>query len=143
MMPPGAAGTDPMLTASVEAVEAPQEVLATTEIVPPVVPGVAEIELVIDVPVHPVGKVQVYEVAPPTGVMEYVCATPLHTVLSPAIAPGAGGAEPAVTARTLAVETWPQAFVAVTAMLPLPVAVVAVIEAVVDDPVQPVGSVQV
>ena len=67
----------------------------------------------------------------------------MHTVVAPEMAPGAGGAEPPVTARTLAVDVCPQALVAVTVMLPLPVAVVTLIEAVVEEPVQPVGNVQV
>jgi hypothetical protein len=40
--------------------------LAVTDIVPPLAPGVALIELVVELPVQPDGKVQVYEVAPGT-----------------------------------------------------------------------------
>ena len=70
LMLPGAAGAVPMLIASVEAVDAPQEVFAVTEMLPPVLFGVTEILFVVLLPVQPVGSTQVYDVAPPTGVME-------------------------------------------------------------------------
>ena len=41
-----------------------------TEIVPPVLPAVATIEVVVKVPDQPLGKVQVYDVAPDTAVIE-------------------------------------------------------------------------
>jgi hypothetical protein len=40
--------------------------LAVTEIVPPLEPGVAVIEVDVELPLHPDGNVQVYEVAPVT-----------------------------------------------------------------------------
>ena len=48
-------------------VELPQALLAVTEIVPPVEPALVTIASVVDVPVQPLGKVQVYDVAPLTG----------------------------------------------------------------------------
>ena len=48
----------------------PQSLIAFTVILPPVVPEVAVMELVVLVPVHPLGKVQMYEVAPVTPVIE-------------------------------------------------------------------------
>jgi len=50
----------------VRTVLVPHEFVAVTEIVPPSVPAVAFIELVVELPLQPDGKVQVYEVAPDT-----------------------------------------------------------------------------
>ena len=61
----------------------------------------------------------------------------------PAIAPGAGGAEPAVTESVLALETSPHALVAVTEIVPPAAPVMAVILGVVEVPVHPPGNVQV
>ena len=59
-MAPGIDGAlDMMLTANVFATLLPQLLLAFTEIVPPVLPVVVIIELVVEVPVQPDGKVQV------------------------------------------------------------------------------------
>lgn len=69
-MVPGCAGTVLVVTASVRGVDEPQVLLAVTEIVPPFAPVVAVIELIVDVPVQPLGNVQVYEVAPGTAVTE-------------------------------------------------------------------------
>ena len=43
--------------------------LAFTEMVPPEVPGVTDIDKLVEEPVQPVGSVQVYDVAPLTGEM--------------------------------------------------------------------------
>ena len=59
LMLPGADGAAPMLTPSVDAVEVPHVVFATTETVPPVPLGVRVMLLVVLVPVQPVGSVQV------------------------------------------------------------------------------------
>jgi hypothetical protein len=48
-------------------VEVPQELFAVTDIVPPLAPAVAVIEVVVDDPLHPEGNVQVYDVAPDTA----------------------------------------------------------------------------
>ena len=70
-MTPGCAGEDAvMLTAKVRAVLPPQLLLAFTVIFPPAVPEVAVILLVVELPVQPEGKVQVYDVAPLTAVTE-------------------------------------------------------------------------
>jgi hypothetical protein len=65
---PGVAGAVFTFTASVEAAEVPQALLALTVIFPPVEPAVTFMLLVVEVPVHPLGKVQVYVLAPATGV---------------------------------------------------------------------------
>ena len=45
----------------------PQELLAVTEIHPPLAPVVVVIEVLVDEPVHPEGKLHVYDVAPDMG----------------------------------------------------------------------------
>ena len=65
--------------------------LATTEIIPPAVPTVALIELVIEDPVQSPGKLQVYELAPLTGVTVYVCNVPAITLIGPKILVGLAG----------------------------------------------------
>jgi hypothetical protein len=44
-----------------------QELLDLTEIVPPLEPGVAVIDVDVELPLHPDGNVHVYEVAPGTA----------------------------------------------------------------------------
>jgi hypothetical protein len=73
---PGVAGTSEGVTAKVLAVDAPQALLAITLTLPAVALGVAEILVVVEVPVQPPGKVHVYEVAPATAAMLYVVAIP-------------------------------------------------------------------
>ncbi len=65
----GDAGTD---TLNVREVLVPQEFIAETEIVPPVAPAVAFIDIEEELPVHPEGNVQVYVEAPETAAMLYV-----------------------------------------------------------------------
>ena len=47
----------------------PQKLLAVTVISPSVEPTVGLIDVVVELPLHPEGKVQVYEAAPKTGEM--------------------------------------------------------------------------
>ena len=56
---PGVAGAVSIVSASAEASLAPQAFEAVTLMLPPLVLAVALIELVVDVPVHPPGNVQV------------------------------------------------------------------------------------
>ena len=63
---PGWAGTVVTVTPSVRSLLVPQELLAVTVMSPPVASAVALIDVVVELPVHPDGKVQVYEVAPGT-----------------------------------------------------------------------------
>ncbi len=66
---PGCEGVVETDTANVRAVLVPQKLLAVTDMSPPVVPTVALIDVVVELPLHPEGKLQVYEVAPGTAVM--------------------------------------------------------------------------
>ena len=50
----------------------PHELVAVTEIVPLFAPVVAVIDVEVELPVHPDGNVQLYDVAPGTGDMVYV-----------------------------------------------------------------------
>jgi hypothetical protein len=59
-----------MVIANERAVLLPQLLLAFTVIFPPPVPEVAVILFVVELPVQPLGKVQVYDVAPFTAVTE-------------------------------------------------------------------------
>ena len=59
-----------MLTASDRIVPLPQLPLALTVIFPPAVPEVVLMLLVVELPAQPLGKVQVYDVAPFTAVTE-------------------------------------------------------------------------
>jgi hypothetical protein len=58
-MDEGVAGIGVTFTVIVLAVPGPQELFAATEMVPLDAPAVVEIELVVDVPLHPEGKVHV------------------------------------------------------------------------------------
>ncbi len=93
---PGVAGTVPKVTFNVCAVELPQVLLAVTETRPLVV-VMAIMLIVFELPVQPLGNVQVYDVAPFTDAIEKVSAPPLHTLAEPAILPGVAGAPPNVT----------------------------------------------
>jgi hypothetical protein len=73
--------------------------------------------------------------------MLYVAGVPAQAVSLPVIDPGAGGG-PTQTARKAAGDV-PQAFVAATVMVPPAGPAAAVMEPVVEVPVQPPGSVQV
>jgi hypothetical protein len=55
------------VTASVLSGLDPQVLFAVTVMVPPAVPVVAVIEVVVELPVQPVGSFQVYEAAPETA----------------------------------------------------------------------------
>jgi hypothetical protein len=74
--------------------------------------------------------------------MVYVCEVPWQTEADPEIEPGVAGMAVVVTAIELALLV-PQELVAVTETEPLLALGVTVIEFVVEEPVQPVGSVQV
>ena len=54
-----------------------------------------------DVPLHPEGRVHVYDVAPGAVATEYVCGTPLHTAVGPLTVVGAEGTPVAETASEL------------------------------------------
>jgi hypothetical protein len=138
----GVAGAEPGVTAKVAAVDVPHVLVAVTLTLPAVALGVAEILVVVEVPVQPPGKVHVYEVAPATAAILYVVATPEHGVVEPVIVPGVAGVEDGVTAKVLADDV-PQAPFAATLTLPAVALGVAEILVVVEVPVQPPGKVQV
>ncbi len=68
-MDPGCASAVDTVTLCVLAGPAPHELSAVTEMVPPVEPAVALIDVKVGVPLHPEGKLHVYEVAPDTAEM--------------------------------------------------------------------------
>ena len=64
---PGWAGVVQVETLNVLGAEEPHELFAVTEIVPPLAPAVAVIEVLVEEPLHPDGNVQAYDVAPDTA----------------------------------------------------------------------------
>ena len=98
--------------------------------------------LVVDVPDHPLGNVQTYEVAPLTAATENVSKLPLHIAAGPLIVPGVAGAVETVTASVCGDEL-PQLLFAVTVIAPPVVPAVAVMLAEVEVPDHPPGNVHV
>lgn len=139
---PATAGNELTPTLSVLGSEELHALFAVTEIVPLAAAVVALIELVVEFPVHPEGKVQVYEVAPGTAATLKVLVVPVQTVVFPEIAPGIAGAAPMPTDKVLGGEELQELF-AVTEMVPPPEPALVVIVFVVEDPAQPSGNVQV
>jgi hypothetical protein len=72
---------------------------ALTLTIPPRLPADAVMLFVVEVPLHPDGRFQMYDVAPATEGTEYVLTLPAHTEVDPVIADGCGGALFTVTAR--------------------------------------------
>ena len=68
-----------------------------TDTLPLVVLAVVFILLLPELPDHPPGRVQLYDVAPFTAVIEYVFCEPLHTFRVPAIVLGVVGVVSTVT----------------------------------------------
>lgn len=91
VMLPGWAGTLETDTDKFCAGEDPHELFAITLMVPPVLPTMATIVLADEVPVHPEGRVHVYELAPATEAMLYVCTVFAHGAVAPVIFPGCSG----------------------------------------------------
>ena len=142
MIAAGVAGAVFTTTASVCAGELIQPLEAFTVTLPLLVPAVAMIVSVVEVPVQPFGSVQIYEVAPLTGATMKVSKMPLHKVSVPLMAPGVGGAAAMVTTSVCAEEV-PHLLPAVTETVPPADPAVAMIVSVVEVPVQPLGSDQV
>lgn len=98
-MAPGCAGIAFTDTVSVRWVPLPQALFALTEIVPPEEPGVAEMLVVVEFPLQPEGSVQVYDAAPDTAEMEYVCTVPWQRLVAPVMFPGCAGSAVTPTDR--------------------------------------------
>lgn len=64
---PGCVGSVFIVTFKLLAALEPHELIAVTETFPPLAPGVTVIDLVVELPVHPDGNVQLYVVAPVTA----------------------------------------------------------------------------
>lgn len=62
-------GLDATVRVRVLEVPEPHALFASTEIVPPLAPGIAEIDADVELPLQPDGKVHVYDEAPGTAVM--------------------------------------------------------------------------
>lgn len=139
---PGVDGIVFTIIAKVSGVDEPHALFAVTVIFPLVADAVVLMEFVVDVPDHPPGNVQVYEVAEGSLVTEYVLLDPEQIVVVPEIVPGVEGMVFTVIANVCGVDD-PQALFAVTVIFPLVELAVVFIEFVVDVPVQPPGNVQV
>jgi hypothetical protein len=144
VMFPGVAGAaETTLTAIDCADELPHVLLAVTEMVPPVDPAATTMDDVVEVPLHPFGRVHVYEVAPFTEVTENVLLElELHTLAGPVIAPGIAGTAPKLTASVCADEL-PQKPFAVIEIVPPLAPTVAVMLSVIELPVHEPGRDQV
>jgi hypothetical protein len=139
---PTESGLEPKVYVIVDAVLVPHEFCAATETVPPAVSTVIVIDGVVEVPVHPLGKVHTYELAPTTAGTDSVCVEPGQIiVVAPVIAPGVGGPELGETAKLDALLV-PHALLQVTLIVPDDTVAVSVIEFVVLVPIHP-GVVQV
>ena len=86
----GNIGVGVTVTLSVCAIDAPHALFAITDTFPLVKLEVVVSVFVVDVPVHPLGVLQVYEVAVLTGVTLYVFVEPEHIAALPLIVPGCG-----------------------------------------------------
>ena len=96
---PGVAGIELTTIGKVWAEEGPHELFAVTIMFPLVEFAVVAILVVEEVPAHPPGKVQVYEVAPLTAEMEYVFEVPAQIVVFPVMPPGVTGEEFTATGK--------------------------------------------
>lgn len=145
LMGPGWAGAEPppTVTFNVCGADEPQELSDVTLIIPPVTPATVLIEVVVEVPVHPDGKVHVYPVAPGTAVILYMFELPLHTGVLPLIVPGCAGIALLMVTINDCDEDCPQVSFAVTVMVPPVVPAIVLIEFVVEVPVHPAGKVHV
>ena len=101
------------------------------------------IEVLVEDPVQPDGKVQVYEVAPLTEDMLNVFELPEQIVVLPVIAPGCVGADVVTVTDRVWALLEPQELFAMTCMFPDVAPGITTIELVVEVPVQPEGNVQV
>jgi hypothetical protein len=136
-------GISVVVTASVLLVPLPQPLTGVTVILPEADDAVTVILLVKLVPVQPDGKLQIYDVAPDTGVSEQVVVLPTQGCVVPQlIEPATDG-----TSLTVITELWeelfPQPLLAVTMIVPPVGPAVAFMLLVMLVPPHPDGSVQV
>jgi len=136
---PGCAASGVTVTVSDADAPGPQSLFAATRITPPFGPAVALMLLPVELPLHPSGNDQVYDVAPLTGVMLYVCGVPWHGVVLPVTAPGCPGADWTVTPRVRGVPG-PQELAALTVTVPPVAPTVAVMVVPVELPDHPNGN---
>jgi hypothetical protein len=85
---PGVEGVELTVTANVCVGDEPQLLFATTVIFPPDEPAVVLMLVVFDDPVHPEGRVHVYDDAKFTADIEYVFDVPEQILALPVIDPG-------------------------------------------------------
>jgi hypothetical protein len=126
------------VTSNVCGADVPHVLDAETVILPPLVFAVVLIEAVDELPDQPPGRVQLYDVAPATGVTEYTLDVFSQMDGLPLIAMGEAG-----ISATLTTIVWntdaPQELLAVTVIFPLIVPTVAFMLFVVEEPVHPLG----
>ena len=137
-MAPGCAGIGVTVTASVWGVLPPHTLLAATEMLPDDGPTVAVIVVPVELPDHPDGRDQVYDVAPLTAEMLYVCEVPSQGLALPVIVPGWAGTDCTVTA-SVCVVLLPHELTAATDTVPLLAPTVAVMLGDVELPDHPDG----
>jgi hypothetical protein len=116
--------------------------VAVTEIVPPAAPAVAVMDVEVELPLHPDGKVHIYDVAPETADILYDCDEPSQTDVAPVMVPGWEGVVITVMLSNLAVPE-PHELLAVTPMDPPVEPTVAVMDVDVELPLHPDGNVHV
>ena len=127
---------------NVSGIDDPQLLFAETLIFPLVELAVAVMDVEKELPDQPEGNVQVYEVAPATGVMLYILVLPSQTDAEPLMLPGVAGMVLTVTLWVSTADE-PQALLAITVIFPVVDPAVVVIDVVVEVPDQPEGKVQV
>ena len=139
---PGVAGAEFTVTARVCTEDEPQVLFALTVMFPLPEPAVVLMLVVVDVPAHPEGNVQVYDVALFTAEIVYVLAVPEHIDEFPVIIPGCDGIGFTVTLNSCGCEE-PHVLFATTVISPLTEPAAALMELVTELPVQPDGIVHV
>lgn len=139
-MAAGAEGGAVIFTTNDDGLLFPQAFAAETVILPGV-PATALMLVLLELPVHPCGKVHTYEVAPFTAPTLKFNGAPIQALEFPIMLPGVAGIAVLVTLK-LAVALLPHALFALTLMVP-ETPVLALMLDVLELPDQPEGKVQV